>query len=159
MAQALTQTAQNAIWFALLVVVEEASHSTTQLGITILSVIVPSVLFGVPAGVYVDRWDKRTVLIATNVARAVIVLGYIFFSSTLALLYLVSFTFSMVSQFFAPAETSMIPLIAGKRLMQANSFFHLTFTASQFIGLVFIGPLIVKLTGLTTFFVAMAVLF
>ena len=158
-AQALTQTAQNAIWYALLVLVEEVSHSSTQLGITILSVIVPSVLFGVPAGVYVDRWDKRTVLVATNLARAVIVLGYIFFSSTLALLYLVSFVFSVISQFFAPAETSMIPMIAGKRLMQANSFFHLTFTASQFIGLVFVGPLIVKLTGLTTFFVAMAVLF
>lgn len=158
-AQALTQTAQNAIWYALLVQVEEQSHSSTQLGITILSVILPSVLFGVPAGVYVDRWDKRTVLVVTNFARAVIMLGYIVFSSTLGLLYLVSFVFSVVSQFFAPAETAMIPTIVGKKLMQANSFFHLTFTASQFIGLVFIGPLLVKLTGLTTFFVGMSVLF
>src|SRR3954466_4208164 len=78
-AQALTQTAQNAIWFALLVIVEEATHSTTQLGITILSVIVPSVLFGVPAGAYVDRWDKRNVLVITNALRAVVVLGYIVF--------------------------------------------------------------------------------
>jgi len=107
----------------------------------------------------VDRWDKRKVLVATNVARAIIVLGYIVFSSTLGLLYIVSFFFSVVSQFFAPAETSMIPLIAGRGLMQANSFFHLTFTASQFLGLVFVGPLIVKVTGLTTFFVAMAILF
>jgi MFS family permease len=159
-AQALTQTAQNAIWYALLVLVEDISHSSTQLGITILSVILPSVLFGVPAGAYVDLWDKRKVLVITNVARCLIVLGYMAFASTLILLYIISFFFSIVSQFFAPAETSMIPAIAGpRRLMQANSFFHLTFTASQFVGLVFVGPLLVKVAGLTTFFIAMAVLF
>ncbi len=160
LAQAITQTAQNAIWYALLVLVEEESHSTTQIGLTILSVILPSVLFGIPAGVYVDRWDKRNVLVVTNFARAAIVLGYIAFSSTLALLFTVSFVFSVISQFFAPAETAMIPVIVGrKRLMQANSFFHLTFTASQLVGLVMVGPLIVKLFGTTTFFVITALLF
>jgi len=159
-AQALTQTAQNAIWYALLVLVEESTHSTTQLGITILSVIIPSVLFGVPAGVYVDRWDKRRVLVVTNAARAVVVVGYVVFSSTPALLYAVSFIFSVISQFFAPAETAMIPALVGRtKLMQANSFFHLTFTASQLLGLVFFGPLLVKVLGLTTFFVIMSLLF
>src|SRR5438309_1307657 len=105
-AQAISQTAQNAIWYGLLVLVENVSHSTTQLGITILSVIVPSILFGVPAGVYVDRWDKRKVLIVTNALRAVVVLGYLVFGSTLALLYSVSFVFSVICQFFAPAETA-----------------------------------------------------
>ena len=50
-AQAISQTAQNAIWYGLLVLVVEVSHSSTQLSITILSVIVPSILFGVPAGI------------------------------------------------------------------------------------------------------------
>jgi MFS family permease len=159
-AQAITQTAQNAIWYALLVLVEETTHSTTQLGITILSVIVPSVLFGVPAGVYVDRWDKRIVLIVTNATRAIVVAAYIVFSGTPALLYTVSFIFSVISQFFAPAETAMIPsLVKQNKLLQANSFFHLTFTASQLLGLVFFGPLLVKLLGLTTFFVIMSLLF
>jgi len=162
-AQAITQTAMNAIWYALLVIVEEASHSRTQLGITILSVIVPSVLFGVPAGAYVDRWDKRKVLVVTNLARAVAVAGYMIFSSTLPLLYTVSFVFSVISQFFAPAETAVIPSIVGRtRLMQATSFFHLTFTASQLAGLVFFGPLLVKLLGPewpAPFFLAMAALY
>ena len=159
-AQALTQTAQNAIWFALLVIVEEASHSRTALGITILSVVLPSVLFGVPAGIYVDKWDKRAVLVATNVARCFVVLGYVLVGSTLALLFAVSFVFSVICQFFAPAEVAVIPAIVGRvRLMQANSFFHLTFTASQLLGLVFFGPLIVKLLGTTSFFLTMAVLY
>ncbi|MBM2811993.1 MAG: major facilitator superfamily 1 [Chloroflexi bacterium] len=149
-AQAITQTAQNAIWYGLLVIVEEMSHSTTQLGITILSVILPSVLFGVPAGVYVDRWNKRTVLVVTNLLRCVVVAAFIPFHSTVVLLLTMSFVFSAITQFFAPAETAMIPAIVGRtRLMQANSFFTLTFTASQLLGLVLVGPLIVKMFGTT----------
>ncbi len=159
-AQAITQTTQNAIWYALLVLVEDMSHSTTQLGITILSVVIPSVFFGVPAGVYVDRWDKRMVLVISNLGRALIVVGYLLFGSVLALLYLVSFSFSMVSQFFAPAELAMIPAVVGRRgLMQATSLFHLTFTASQLLGLVLLGPLLVKLLGTGSFFAAAAALY
>lgn len=167
-AQAITQAAQNATWYALLVVVENASHSTTQLGITILSVVVPSVLFGVPAGVYVDRWDKGTVLLVTNLLRAVAALAFIpvvalmetAVAPTLVMLYVVSFLFSVITQFFAPAESAVIPaLVARPWLMQANSFFHLTFTASQFVGLVLVGPLIVKVFGELTFFLVTAVLY
>ncbi len=171
-AQAVSQTAQNAIWYALLVLVERLSHSTTQLGITILAIIVPSILFGVPAGVYVDRWDKRKVLIATNLIRGVIVATYVAadseaviggdvpIASVLALLYVVTFAFSIVGQFFGPAELAMIPAIVGMRgLMQATSLFHLTFTASQLVGLIFLGPLVVKLLGTTTFFLVAAALF
>lgn len=159
-AQAITQTAQNAVWYALLVIVEEVSHSTTALGLTILSVIVPSVMFGVPAGAYVDRWDKRDVLVVTNLARFFVVLAYIPLSGTLPLLFTASFLFSLVSQFFAPAETAMIPSLVGrKQLIQASSFFHLTFLASQLGGLVLLGPLIVKLAGPTTFFVVIALVF
>src|SRR5206468_1948951 len=139
-AQAISQTAQNAIWYGLLVLVENVSHSTTQLGITILSVIVPSILFGVPAGVYVDRWDKRKVLIITNLLRGVIVASYVVLNSVLGLLYAVSFVFSVVRQFFAPAELATIPALVGrKNLMAATSLFHLTFTASQLLGLIFLG--------------------
>src|SRR5689334_4272045 len=76
LAQAISQTAQNAIWFGIVVLVERSSHSSTQLSLAILTLIIPSVVFGVLAGVYVDRWDKRTVLIATNVIRGCIAFGY-----------------------------------------------------------------------------------
>ena len=53
----------------------------------------------------------------------------------------------------------MIPAIVGRsKLMQANSLFYLTFTASQLLGLVFFGPLIVKVLGDISFFAIMAAL-
>ena len=171
-AQAVSQTAQNAIWYGLLVLVERLSHSTTQLGITILSVVIPSIVFGVPAGVYVDRWDKRKVLIVTNLVRGGIVATYVAadpdtvlgnyvpIGSVLAFLYVVSFAFSIVGQFFGPAELAMIPAVVGRKgLMQATSLFHLTFTASQLVGLIFLGPLVVKLLGTTSFFLVAAGLY
>ena len=162
-AQAITQTAHNALWYALMVLVEERSHSTTQLGVTILTVIIPSVLFGVVAGVLVDHWDKRRVLVVSNALRAVLMLGFVGLDrwvdaptvTWLLALFALSFVFSTVTQFFAPAETAMIPaLVHQRRLLEANSFFHITFVASQLGGLVLVGPLIIKLFGMTAFFLS-----
>jgi MFS family permease len=161
LAQAISQTAQNAIWYGIVVLVEQLSHSSTQLSIAVLTLIIPSVVFGVLAGVYVDRWDKRAVLIATNVIRGTIAFAYAAFALPIGLpliaLYAVNFLFSTVGQFFAPAETAMIPtLVARNRLLQANSLFHLTFTASQLAGLVVLGPLLAKVVGVDGLFISMA---
>jgi MFS family permease len=166
LAQAITQTAHNALWYALMVLVEQISHSTTHLGVTILTVVIPSVLFGVPAGVLVDHLDKRWVLIVCNGLRAALMLGFVAIYAAqvhaalsvewlLLALFGLSFVFSTVTQFFAPAETALIPaLVHRTRLLQANSLFHITFIASQLAGLVLIGPLVVKLFGMTAFFIA-----
>jgi MFS family permease len=161
LAQAISQTAQNAIWFGIIVLVQRRSNSSTQLSVAVLTLIIPSVIFGVLAGVYVDRWDKRVVLIATNLIRGGIAFAYALFGAIptlpLVLLYVINFLFSTVGQFFAPAETAMIPTVVPRaRLLQANSLFHLTFTASQLIGLVVLGPLLVKLGGVDALFISMA---
>lgn len=163
-AQVISQTAQNAIWFGMMFLVQERSHSATVMSLAIMTLIVPSVLFGIVAGAYVDRWDKRAVLIGTNALRAVITLGYIVageFPALLYALFLVNFLFSTVGQFFAPAEAAVIPaIVPHRRLLQANSLFHLTFTASQNIGLFILGPAMLSLAGgANALFVVVALLF
>src|SRR5690348_2869263 len=76
LAQAISQTAQNAIWYGIVVLVQRQGHSSTLLSLAVLTLIIPSVIFGVLAGVYVDRWDKRTVLIGTNLVRGTIAFSY-----------------------------------------------------------------------------------
>lgn len=147
-AQALTQTAQNGIFFVLMVFITEATGSTTHLSLLVFSTILPSVIFGLAAGVVVDRQSKKLILVVTNVTRALLVVGYLGAGDTLALIYLVNLLFSSTSQFFAPAEASTIPLLVPKsQLMRANGLFNLTFTASQFAGLIFPVPVMVKLFG------------
>ena len=161
LAQAISQTAQNAIWYGIVVLVQGRGHSSTLLSVAVLTLIIPSVIFGVLAGVYVDRWDKRTVLIGTNLIRGTIAFAYGLFglyeTLPLSLLFVINFLFSTVGQFFAPAETAMIPtVVARPKLLQANSLFHLTFTASQLGGLVVLGPLLVKVVGVQGLFFSMA---
>jgi len=161
LAQAISQTAQNAIWYGIVVLVQRAGHSSTLLSLAVLTLIIPSVIFGVLAGVYVDRWDKRWVLIGTNLIRGTIAFSYGLFGLPLglplSLLFVINFLFSTVGQFFAPAETAMIPTVVPRpKLLQANSLFHLTFTASQLGGLVVLGPLLAKVIGVNGLFVTMA---
>jgi MFS family permease len=161
LAQLVSQTAQNAIWYGIVLLVEQKTKSSTQLSLAVLTLIVPSVIFGVLAGVYVDRWDKRLVLITTNVLRGSIAFAYMLFGMwdalPMALLFVVNFVFQTIGQFFAPAEQAMIPVVVPRRrLLQANALFHLTFTGSQLVGLVVLGPLMSKVVGLDGLFFAMA---
>ncbi|MBI2954464.1 MAG: MFS transporter [Chloroflexi bacterium] len=159
-AQAISQTAQNAIWFALMVVVEETTRSGTHLSIAILTTVVPGVLLGMVAGVFVDRMNKKTVLVTTNCFRAIAVLGYLLYAQALGFIYLVNLVFASISQFFGPAEAATIPRVVPKgQLITANSLFNLTFTGSQLAGIVLLAPWILKLFGAPTLFILAAAIY
>src|SRR6202165_2284070 len=98
LAQGISQTAQNAIWYGIVVLVQQRGHSSTLLSLAVLTLIIPSVTFGVLAGVYVDRWDKRVVLIATNLIRGTIAFSYGLFGwmpdLSIGVLFMINFLFS-----------------------------------------------------------------
>ncbi|HIK26371.1 MAG: MFS transporter [Thermosynechococcus sp. Uc] len=103
---------------------------------------IPAILLGSVAGVLVDRWSKKQVLIVTNLYRALLVLclpvtillGAGRWFGFVALL-LVTFAISCLTQFFAPAEQAAIPLLVDKsHLMAANSLYTLTMMAALVVG-------------------------
>lgn len=157
-AQAIGQTAQNAVNYGLLVLVQKSTGSATHMSLAVLTVVLPSVIFGLVAGAYVDRRDKRWVLIGTNLLRAGLMPMFILMPDWLWVLYGVNFLFATISQFFAPAEVAMLPVVVTRRqLLQANSLFQVTFTASQLGGLVLFGPLLVNLIGMDGLFATIGV--
>ncbi len=109
---------------------------------------IPAVLFGAMAGVFVDRWRKKPILVISNVLRGglVVALPLIIWGTidlgTVAglpiafwLLLVVTFLISTLTQFFAPAEQAIIPLIVEKgNLLSANSLYTTTMMASVIIG-------------------------
>jgi MFS family permease len=109
---------------------------------------IPAVLFGAMAGVFVDRWRKKPVLVISNLLRGglVIALPLIIWGTlgwgTLAglpvafwFLLVVTFLISTLTQFFAPAEQAIIPLIVERgNLLSANSLYTTTMMASVIIG-------------------------
>jgi MFS family permease len=159
-AQITSQTAQNLLWYSLIIMVSNITgRSTLATGLTIILVQLPTVLFSSVSGVLVDRVSKRMILVGTNVIRVAGVLSYLFFQSYLLGLYLVTFLVAVVSQPFAPAEGSTIPLVVeGEELITANSLFQTTFMGSQAVGFA-LGPIALGFFGIRPTLIGLAGLF
>ena len=71
LSQAATQIGGNMVLYGLTVIVWEATHSSASVSALILTFLVPAVLLSAIAGVIVDRFDPRIVLVATNVLRGI----------------------------------------------------------------------------------------
>ena len=160
MAQLVSQTAQNGLMFTLLVLVTARTESSVIGSVLVLAFMLPAVVLSIFAGVMVDRWLKRTVLIATNAIRVGLCIAYLFLDGSVPALILLTLVFSCVSQFFSPAESATIPmLVSRQQLIAANGLFQLTLTGSQFMGMVILSPLLLKIGGSDLFFVGAAVLY
>lgn len=146
-AQLTSQLASNLLNFALIIRVYELAANTrfanVAVSLLILAFGIPSIIFAVLAGAYVDHWDRKKVLIVTNIVRAVLVLGFLIFSSNLLMIYLIVFAVSVFSQFFTPAEGAALPKLVDKSdLVSANSLFLFTLYGSFVVGYSLAGPII-----------------
>ncbi len=147
-AQILSQVAQNLLNFALIIQVFNATQGSrfgnVAVSLLILAFGVPSILFATFAGAMVDRWDRRLVMVASNTMRAGLVLLYIPLQDHLLGILLLSFTISVIMQFFVPAEAATIPQVVPKRsLLMANSLFVFSLYASFIVGYALASPVIV----------------
>lgn len=160
MAQLFSQTAQNAIFLILLYIIEERTGSTALAGLMVVTFIIPTIVLGIGAGVLVDRMNKKTVLVWTNLARAVVTLGFIAFGDSVAPLFVVNFLFACISQFFAPAEAATIPaLVQRHQLISANGLFNITISFAQLLGFIIFGPTLIALFGAVPTFLAIAAIY
>ena len=160
LAQVATQVGANMVLYALTVAIFEQTHSSTTVSLLILSFLVPAVLFGAVAGVYVDRLDRRMLLVITNLLRALVFLFLIFAQHDVGLILVGTALISTLSTFFAPAEAAMIPVIVDRQqLLAANSLYVFTLQAAFFVGFAILGPLVVNVAGQTVTLIAVAALF
>src|SRR5438045_7641989 len=77
LAQLISMTILFASNYALLVLIEEVTGSTTLVGLVIIAFSLPALLLGAPAGVYVDRLNKRRVLWGSNCLRAIATFAFV----------------------------------------------------------------------------------
>lgn len=154
-----SQFSMNLFNFALLIVVFNIANSNAAVSGVVIAFTLPSLIFGILAGVLVDRWNKKRVLFLTNIVRAIMVLPLAYFYNDLAFIYIITFGVAMVTQFFIPAETPIIPLLVKKNLLlSANALFGLGIYASIFLAYALSGP-ILFIFGQKNIFTFLAVLF
>jgi MFS family permease len=110
---------------AILVLVYAESESPVLLGIVGAARILPYVLLSVPAGIVADRFDRRMVLLVTDVARGVLMLALaaaVAVDASILLVVALSILAACFSTFFNPAIAALVPTLVDERdLGPANS--------------------------------------
>ena len=130
--------------------VYQTTHSTLITATMVAAELLPHLLFGSLAGVLVDRWDRRRVMIAASTLQAGLVLLLLLVRSPdqLWIIYLVSPALNGARIFFGPAENALLPrLVSADHLLAANALNALNNSLARLIGPVLAGGLLL-LTGL-----------
>lgn len=157
--QIASQVAINTLLFVLALRIYQTTGSNTAVSGLFLAFGIPGVLFGMVAGTIVDRLDKRTMLLLSDIARACLVIPLVFFSGSLWFVYALMFINALITQFYVPSEAPTIPLVVPKEfIVTANSLFAFTFYSSLALGSLLAGPLL-RFFGSEGIFIFLSALF
>jgi DHA3 family macrolide efflux protein-like MFS transporter len=124
-------------FLAVPITVSRLTGSTMAVASSVMSIFVPQLLFGLVAGVFVDRWNRKRTMIVADLLRGLIILLCLTVQSAdqVWIFYVVGFLVSTVSRFFFPARSAAIPLIVEKEeWMVANGLSQITQTVALITG-------------------------
>jgi MFS family permease len=140
---------------ALVVLVVEITGSASAVGGALVARLLPTIASPL-AGVLADRVDRRVVLVAGDLARAVLVLGLVF-ARDLATIYVLVFLMGLARTVFNPTVRAAFPsVVGGGNLTRANALIAGTFSTSIMVGPA-LGGLLVASIGVDAAFLADAV--
>ncbi len=154
-AQIFSQFADRAVFVLFVAVLtshQNAAHAIGAAEMTsrlYIAFTIPAVILSPVAGVYVDRWPNKSVMVISNLARAAFVclVASPWTGQSHIFAFLLAMLISMASQFFFPAESSSIPrLVKSGDLFSANSLFFTTMMVALGFGFA-IGEPIIAFTG------------
>src|SRR3989441_5067465 len=116
-----------------------ADRRPVQSGVTVATILLPAIFIGPIAGVYLDRFNRRDVMLASNLVQAAVagVIGVLYSLGSLnfVVLLVMLFVLNSGAQFVRPAVTAMVPGITEKEdLSTANSLFYLSTSVNQVAG-------------------------
>ncbi|HEX9841025.1 MAG TPA: MFS transporter, partial [Anaerolineales bacterium] len=112
------------------------TDSALSVGLMLMATAAPSLLVGLFAGVFVDRFDRKKIMIAADLIRAVLVFLIPFLVPlNLIWLYIIVMLTSAIGQFFDPAHESVLPEVASDdELAAANSLMAISSFGSTAVG-------------------------
>lgn len=158
--QILVQLCYNALNFSLIIWVFQLTQSDLAVSFLMFCVYLPAVLLGMFAGVFVDIYNRKTIIILVNLTLAFLFIGLFLFHSHYSAILILAFLINTVSQFYTPAESSAIPMIIPRpQLLSANSLFSITLFSTFLLGFGLAGPLMDLLSINAIFLIGAGVLF
>jgi len=118
-------------------------HGTPlQVTNVMIAYIIPVTIVGPLAGVFIDRWNVKRTMIASDLIRAVLILGLAFFT-TREQIFVIFLLVSTVSSFFAPAQSvTLRTLVPVNGLLSANALMAQAFYTMRIIAPALAGLLV-----------------
>jgi MFS family permease len=151
-------------WFntiALYTIILNLTGSGRDIGLLLVARFVPSFIFGSLSGVVADRFSRRSIMILSDLLRAVVVLGFLLVrrADQLWLIYVLTVMQLGLSTFFEPAKTAVIPsIVSDHELVSANAISSVTWSIMLTLGAA-IGGVITGWFGTNVAFVLDALTF
>ncbi len=145
-------------WFdtiALYTIILNLTGSGRDVGLLLVARFVPSFLCGSMSGVVADRFSRRTIMIVSDLLRAVVVLGFLFVrrADQLWIIYVLTVLQLSLSTFFEPAKTAAVPsIVTDRELVSANAISSVTWSIMLTLGAA-IGGLITGWFGTNAAFI------
>ncbi|MFZ5932840.1 MAG: MFS transporter [Patescibacteria group bacterium] len=136
LSQIFSQLTINIMNFLLLLRIYAITGSVIAASLLWVSYALPAILIGPLAAASVDMVARRKMLIVTNFLQSVAIFAYaLVHTEKFFLLFGVAFIYSLLNQFYVPAEQASLPGVVPKEnLPQANSLFFLTQQGSLIVG-------------------------
>jgi MFS family permease len=145
-------------WFDTIAVYTIALHltgSSRSVALIMVARFLPTVVLGPGAGVIADRFSRRSIMIAADIMRAVVVLGFLLIRrpDQMWLVYVLTVLQLGFSTFFEPAKTAVIPsIVSDRELVPANAIAAVTWSVMLTLGAA-IGGFVAGLFGTNAAFV------
>ena len=155
----LSQTAQGAILYALLILVTDKTDASIYTSLFVICAILPALVFGLPAGVSVDSIPRAPLLVTLNFLRVLFILALVGANLSFTGIFAVALGLWTIHQFYAPAESAlMASLVDRSDYIRAQSLSNLALSIAQALGLIVFAPVILRLAGPSTLFAFCGVL-
>jgi MFS family permease len=156
----LAQLGQNAIFYALFVLVAQKTNASIYTGVLVIAFAVPSATLGPLSGVVVDRFSRGWLLVVMNGLRVLMCLALVTSDQSVWILYVFSLLLSASMQFVTPAESAALAQVVEQdELTGANSLFNLGALVGQAGGMAIIAPIFLKTVGASPLFILAGGLF
>lgn len=148
---------------AIVWLVSKQTESAFAVGAVVISSSLPFLIFGLVGGAIADRFNKRKIMIISDLLRALLVLLVpVLFSAnllTLPAIMVIAFLRSAIAKFFYPAQQSLIPYLVDKEQLASANSFNQTSRMAVSAAAPAIGGILIAMTGLTAAFVIDAITF
>lgn len=123
--QAVSDLGDSLTSLTMLLLVNKLTGSVAALAAIALVLGIPQIAFGMVAGVFVDRYDRKKIMLLSDSLRGLLVLGLavVAVTGTIWPIFVLAFLQASIGTFFTPARSALMPnIIPAQGLLAANSF-------------------------------------